>query len=94
MIISSNIKIKNLTLKRLLWILSAIKTCLLFVGILSIGLIASHISRDDNNNDKLYFLLLNKFSEYFIGGEFAVDNFNELSEVIAGAVRGFIKNND
>jgi hypothetical protein len=94
MIISSNIKIKKLTLKRLLWILSAIKTCLLFVGILSIGLIASHISRDDNNNDKLYFLLLNKFSEYFIGGEFAVDNFNELSEVIAGAVRGFIKNND
>ena len=94
MIILSNITIKNLPLKRLLWILSAIKTCLLFVGILSIGLITSHMLRDDNNKDNLYFLLLNKFSKYFIGGEFAVDNFNELSEVFGGAVRGFINDND
>ena len=94
MIILSNITKNDLPLKCLRWIFSATKTCLLFFGILSVGLISSHILRDDNNKDNLYFLLVNKFSKYFIGGEFAVDNFNELSEVIAGAVRGFIKDND
>ena len=94
MIILSNITKNDLPLKCLRWIFLAIKTSLLFFGILSIGLITSHILRNDNNKDNLYFLLLNKFSKYFIGGEFAVDNFNELSEVMTGAVRGFIKDND
>ena len=94
MIILSNITKNDLPLKCLRWIFLAIKTSLLFFGILSIGLITSHILRNDNNKDNLYFLLLNKFSKYFIGGEFAVDNFKELSEVMTGAVRGFIKDND
>ena len=94
MIILSNITKNDLPLKCLRWIFLAIKTSLLFFGILSIGLITSHILRNDNNKDNLYFLLLNKFSKYFIGGEFAVDNFNEFSEVMTGAVRGFIKDND